>query len=254
MHVLALANRADPELGLVGDRLALLGATVEHAFRETPGELPPLAGHDIVVALGSEWSVYDPAHDTAVRRESELLRACVNATVPVLGICFGAQLLAHALGGGVAPAQIPEIGWYAIRPRTVSDGNPGLDPGPYLQWHRDRFDPPPSAVVLADSPAGCQAFRLGSAFAVQFHPEATTPMIERWAAADRESLSAAGVDGQAIVTETARRQSEAARRAATLVDALLGYAKLPSDTGANKTSRMQTRMNRIPSSGATNLM
>ena len=152
MRVLVIANRADPETGFVGEALAARGAVFEQVWREdTDVPLPPAGAHDVVLSLGSEWSVYWPDHSTAVEREADLLRGSVEAEVPVLGICFGAQLLAHALGGAVEPAPSGgEVGWY-----TVETDVPELIPsGPYLQWHSDRFQVPPRAVELARSPWG----------------------------------------------------------------------------------------------------
>ena len=142
MRVLVIANRADPETGFVGDALAARGAVFEQVWREDDDvPLPPVGAHDLVLSMGSEWSVYWPGRTTAVEREADHLRRTVAADIPVLGICFGAQLLAHALGGSVEPAPSGgEVGWY-----DVDTDVPELIPsGPYLQWHSDRFLVPPA--------------------------------------------------------------------------------------------------------------
>lgn len=219
MRVLVIANRADPETGFVGEALAARGAVFEQVWREdTDAPLPPAGAHDVVLSLGSEWSVYWPDHSTAVEREADLLRGSVEAEVPVLGICFGAQLLAHALGGLVEPAPSGgEVGWY-----TVETDVPELIPsGPYLQWHSDRFQVPPRAVELARSPVGPQAFRLGSALAVQFHPETTPEVAARWAAEDRQQLEAVGLDEEGLAARSAAEAEGARLRAAILVDGFL---------------------------------
>jgi len=228
MQVVVLANRADPEAGYVGDRLVALGARLLPVWRDDPTPSPaasPAAwpgpdGVDLVLSLGSDWSVYWEHVAPAVEREADYLRTAVDRDVPVLGLCFGAQVLAHALGGRVERAPTPEIGWF----RVDSDRPDVLPDGPYLQWHADRFSVPPGATELARSPVGPQAFALGRAVGLQFHPEATPAMIERWAAESTADLAALGIDPHAIVTETRTRAAEAADRAAVLVDAFLSGA------------------------------
>lgn len=230
MQVVVLANRADPEAGYVGDRLVALGTRLLPVWRDDPTDIPtPTAsraawpdadGVDLVLSLGSDWSVYWEHVAPAVKREAAYLRTAVERDVPVLGLCFGAQVLAYALGGRVERAPTPEIGWY----RVDSDRPDVLPDGPYLQWHADRFSVPPGATELARSPAGPQAFALGPAVGLQFHPEATPAMIERWAAESTADLAALGIDPHAIVTETRTRAAEAADRAAVLVDAFLSGA------------------------------
>lgn len=223
MRVLVIANRADPETGYVGEALAARGAVFDEAWREDDGvPLPSIGSHDLVLSLGSEWSVYWADRSEAVEREAAHLRGSVEAGVPVLGICFGAQVLAHALGGSVEPAPTGgEVGWH-----VVDTDVPELIPsGPYLQWHSDRFHLPPGAVELARSPVGPQAFRLGSALAVQFHPETTPEVSARWAADDRQHLERLGLDEDELARRSAAEATGARERAAVLVDGFLaGFA------------------------------
>ncbi|WP_412457973.1 type 1 glutamine amidotransferase [Mycolicibacterium mucogenicum] len=95
------------------------------------------------------------------------LRQADEEGVPVLGVCFGGQLLAYTHGGEVVPSQAPEIGWYGL----TSD-RPDLVPeGPWYQWHFDRWTMPPTAVGIARNANASQAFQLRRNLAVQFHPE-----------------------------------------------------------------------------------
>ena len=98
--------------------------------------------------MGSVQSVYDEATiGSWIGDELELIRAAHDAGTPVLGICFGAQAAAAALGGSVELSPITEIGWYHLDGEDVP-----IDRGPWLQWHHDRFHPPPGAEVLATTP------------------------------------------------------------------------------------------------------
>jgi GMP synthase-like glutamine amidotransferase len=220
VRVLLTANRGDDDPGHVGTALAARGAVVEVAHRDGPHELPDPVGFDVVVALGSDWSVYWPHVAAHVTREEALLRAAVDAEVPVLGICFGAQVLASALGGLVERAPEPEVGWYLVD----TDVPDLLPPGPYLQWHWDRFAVPPGGVELARSPVGPQAFVLGSAFGVQFHPEATAPILRRWSHGDDGPVEGTSTDAGTVVAEAERRHEEAAGRADVLVASFLSGA------------------------------
>jgi GMP synthase-like glutamine amidotransferase len=214
-----VANRDDPESGYVGDALLARGARCVALWRDdllTSDAAAP-GSPDLVLVLGSDWSVYDPALSVAVEREATYLRAAVSAGTPLLAICYGAQILAHALGGTVErEATGGEIGWYGI-----DADDPALPEGPYVQWHKDVFTVPPEAVELARSPVGPQAFSHGSAFGVQFHPEVTPEVLGRWAASGRATLERRGIDPDALVTEAVRRAPASRGHAEALVEAFL---------------------------------
>jgi GMP synthase-like glutamine amidotransferase len=129
--------------------------------------LPEPREFDFAVALGSDASLAGPGAGW-VAGEVEWLRAADAADVPVIGIGFGAQALAAALGARVYRLPEPETGWVEIET---------LDPdrvpaGPWPTWHRDGFELPPLAYELARSASGVQAFCHRHHLAVQFHPEA----------------------------------------------------------------------------------
>lgn len=145
------------------------------------GADPELGGHDLVVVMGSQESVYDRTVPW-IARELAFVTSVIRRGVPVLGICFGGQLLARALGGTVARAARPEIGF-----TEVDSDRPDLVPaGPWMQFHADAFVPPPTATEIARNAHSSQAFVAGKVLAVQFHPEITPDAfdswVERWAA------------------------------------------------------------------------
>ena len=179
---------------------------------------PDPLGYDAIVPMGAPWSVYD--HGTIgswVRDELAFLRAAHDAGVPVLGICFGGQALAAALGGGVERSPSPEIGWVSI---DVLGGQ--LDPGPWFQFHYDRWTLPPGARELARTALASQAFVLGRSLAVQFHPELTVAQLEAWLGnGGQDYLQRSGRDPAALLAETRRRGDESAGRARRLVDRFL---------------------------------
>jgi GMP synthase (glutamine-hydrolysing) len=144
-------------------------------------------------------------YDTGVEwiaPEAAFVDRTIAARVPVLGICFGAQLLAHVLGGSVAPTGHPEQGF-----TSIDSDDPLLVPtGPWMQMHNDCFTVPPQGRELARNRSGSQAFTAGPNLGVQFHPEITADCfdswIERWdIATERPS---AFTDSRAL--ETLRRE------------------------------------------------
>jgi GMP synthase (glutamine-hydrolysing) len=205
--------------------LAEAGLTIEirqlHQGDEVPSALP--ADVPLVVMGGSMGvlDIGDRAH-AYLADEIPLLRDRLSTGAPVLGVCLGAQLLAHAAGARVYPNSRPspaggppervyEVGWGPVDFLGV-DREPALAGlaarEPMLHWHGDTYDLPRGAVLLA-STAACpnQAFRLGArAFGLQFHPELEPEAIDEWVRSDAAYVAqACGPEGAArIRAETAR--------------------------------------------------
>jgi len=185
-----------------------------------PVAFPDPLGFDAIVPMGAAWSVYDQDRIGAwIGHELDFLRRAHQAGIPVLGICFGGQALAAALGGTVIRAQRPEIGW-----TMVETSRPDLiEPGPWFQWHRDRWVLPAGLRAFARTAAAEQAFTDGRSMGVQFHPELTPQMLDGWLGnGGREHAVALGTDPDQLVAETATRSAEAGARARRLVAAFLG--------------------------------
>lgn len=240
MRVLFIQHDHTSPVGPVGARFADHGFEVDELLVVPadrfgdPGvevRFPDPTRYDVVVPMGSPWSVYDDALiGSWVRPELEFLRSAHQAGVPVLGICFGGQALAAALGGRVVPAERSEVGWYAVD--TLA---PDLvEPGPWFQWHHDRWAPPPGARTIATSPVSEQAFVIGRSLAVQFHPELTPSMLEGWLGnGGARYLEAKGRDADALLAETESMAEAAERRAHRLVDRFL---ELVAETAGPRTA------------------
>lgn len=197
---------------------------VEGPSFATPGVstvFPDFEQFDAVVLMGAPWSTYD--HDLIgswVLPEMEQVARADQNGVPVLGICFGGQLLASVLGGGVVRSETAEIGWADVE----SDDPALVPPGPWFQWHYDRWDLPPDAVEVARNPAASQAFVLRRNLAVQFHPELSPDVLDGWLANGGDAKAKeAGHDPAALVAETAVRADDARERARRLVDGFLDH-------------------------------
>jgi GMP synthase-like glutamine amidotransferase len=159
-----------------------------------------------VVALGSDRSVH-ASTDPWIADQVGFLRGAHAAVVPVLGICFGGQALAAALGATVSRAAETEIGWIDV------EGDDGYG-GRWFTWHEDVFDLPPGATELARAASGPQAFALGASVGLQFHPEVTPAIVDDWLAGARDAVP----DPEPIRAETARTVGAARDRAFALLD------------------------------------
>ncbi len=209
-------------VGGVGERLIERGFEL-HPFRVLEDfsnplctkEFPDPTDFDVVVVLGSLWSVYDKGPiESWVDREIELVRKAHRTGIPVLGLCFGGQVLSAALGGEVTRAAQPEIGWYEIEtdlPEVVSSG-------PWLEWHYDKFTVPDGAVEVARTKVSSQVFRAGKSVGTQFHPEITPDIVTNWVTVGQEELSVLQINPKSIVADSVDYQVDARQRADRLVD------------------------------------
>lgn len=146
--------------------------------------LPELATSGAVVVLGGPMSVHDEQAYPWLLREKRWIASAVDAGIPVVGICLGAQLLAHVLGATVSAMHEREIGWHRVdrAPEAAQALIGSVFPPTMLafHWHGDTFALPAGAVRLASSEA-CreQAFALGDrVLGLQFHLE-TIPAAVR---------------------------------------------------------------------------
>jgi GMP synthase-like glutamine amidotransferase len=174
------------------------------------------SGYDLIVSLGSEFAAFDDSRPF-VQGEAKLMRRAVDEDVPVLGLCFGGQMLARVLGADVYRSDQSEIGWLPVR-----TADPDLVPdGPWFQWHFDAFTAPPGATVVAETDVGPQAFVAGRSLGLQFHPEVTTEIMDDWVRVYRHELDGDGVDPDALLEETYRRADESRGNAMQLFDRFL---------------------------------
>ncbi|MDP9139127.1 MAG: glutamine amidotransferase [Pseudomonadota bacterium] len=138
-----------------------------------------------LVVLGGKYGVPEKAAYPFLRHEMRAVGQALERDIPILGLCLGAQLLAHELGAEVGPHPegYHEYGYYRLEPTPE-----GHDLFPKslmaLQSHYHQFAIPSGATGLAASELfPNQAFRYGEkAFGFQFHPEASRRMLESWIA------------------------------------------------------------------------
>jgi GMP synthase (glutamine-hydrolysing) len=145
--------------------------------------------------FGGEANV-DDSHEW-LEQERELIRGWLETGTPLLGVCLGAQLIADVAGAEVRRLDVPEVGWHRV------SGAGGVFPDSFVafEWHRYGFAAaPPGAVELARNDVGCQAFRIGNAWGIQFHAEVDAATVEGWI---RDYGPAVGADAEALTAQTA---------------------------------------------------
>lgn len=189
-------------------------------------EFPDPGLYDLIIPMGAPWGAWD---ESCIGRwllpEIAWVQGAVARDIPVLGICFGGQLLARALGGAVSRANKSEIGWTAIH----SDDASLVPSGPWFQFHYDSWTVPPGAKEIARNSAASQAFVSGRSLAVQFHPELTTSTLEGWLnEGGRKQVEDDGQDADALLAHTRAEEGAARERTIALLDAFLArVAHLP---------------------------
>ncbi|MFI7060895.1 type 1 glutamine amidotransferase [Kribbella sp. NPDC050124] len=203
--VLIIENDPESGPGRLLDWLEASGFTPV-VVRAWAGEPIPsgIGGHAALILLGG--GMLPDADDASpwLKAERELLQAAHNR-VPVLGICLGAQLLAHTFGGEVLGKHgLPEKGVTELRLLPDAEDDPLLAGLPStvraVESHQDQITRLPDGAVLLMSSERCphQMLRLGQSWGVQFHPEVTTDRVRRW---DPERVRSLGFDPAAVVAE-----------------------------------------------------
>jgi GMP synthase (glutamine-hydrolysing) len=177
-------------------------------------------GFDGVVVLGGDMGAHDSDNYPFLQDEIEFLGATHNAQVPILGICLGGQLVTRALGGVVRPGAGREVGWHTVR---VLEGGSLLGrAGMYRKflWHRDAFELPSGAKPLAFTRTCLQAYRLGHAYALQFHPEIMRHQVSALMKGHSANLLRVNeAEAEEILKTTVREDGAYGRAASHLADA-----------------------------------
>ena len=205
--ILSIQNISCETLGTFEDLLVSEGYVLNKVL--APKEPIPQSAIEFsaIILLGGPMSVYEGI--PYLNKEQSLIRDALRRNIPILGVCLGSQLIAGALGGTVYKGAKKEIGWYDVKITDKGLDNlfKGLEKKELrvFQWHGDTFTLPQDAVVLAHSDLYPQAFRIGSAYGLQFHLEVTTDMIKVWTEEYRNEIRREGIELERII---ARNRNE----------------------------------------------
>jgi GMP synthase-like glutamine amidotransferase len=171
-------------IGHIQRLLSSWGDNVQHTcFYEPDHQLPALHDVDLLIIMGGPMSVNDEQELPWLVSEKQFIREAIDAGIPILGICLGAQLIANALGAAVGSNSCSEIGWFPVEAVGTSQHSDNFRmPSEItaMHWHGETFQIPREAVRLARSEACAnQAFQFGRrTIALQFHPEITKEIVE----------------------------------------------------------------------------
>jgi GMP synthase-like glutamine amidotransferase len=242
--VAVLHHLQRPFTGHAGAALRAGGVELDERDVRRGDPLPGLDEVDGIVSLGGEQSVLDLEANPRLAAEAALLREAVERELPVLGACLGAQLLAHALGGGVHRRPRRRVAWVALEALDAAREDPLLRALPGgaagLHFNEDGIDLPPGAVELLRGSGGdAEAFRVGPcAWGVQFHAEVDEAALEGWYRDWPEALEEAGVtEAQARVGDARHLSGQRA-----LSDALFGgFARVVTGLRAGGPARSASR-------------
>jgi GMP synthase (glutamine-hydrolysing) len=187
-QVLIVVHQKHSNPGRVGELLALRGCALDRRCPNLGDPLPEdLSAYAAAIVFGGPQSANDD-HLPGIKAELDWLECtALPATTPVLGICLGAQMIARVLGARIGrhPDGLVEIGYHPVYP-TAAGETYFEGATMFYQWHRETFGIPQGAIHLAHNDAfDAQAFRYDRhVYGVEFHPEMTLAMIERWTASE----------------------------------------------------------------------
>jgi GMP synthase (glutamine-hydrolysing) len=198
--------------GTLEDVLLERGFTVRYVEAGLePLEDLDLCAADMLISLGAPIAAYEEDRYPWIRDELRLIERSIARLKPTLGICFGAQLVARALGARVYPAPAPELGWKPLllteEGKISSIAQLAPEAASLLHWHADSFDLPPQATLLASTPGvPHQIFEWGDhVIGFQCHPEFRASDIESWLIGHAfEIAGAGGAQVEQLRRDTAR--------------------------------------------------
>lgn len=203
MRAYVLKHVAFEDLGNLEPVLLSNGYQIRY-FDASVDDLTPVSEDkpELLVVLGGPIGVYENEEYPCLTRETALVKERIAADLPVLGICLGSQIIAHALGARVYPGGAKEIGWSSLKLAEGAEDSPlrfitGEEIS-VLHWHGDTFDIPEGAELLASTDLfPHQAFRFGNnVLGLQFHPEVPPENLEKWYVGHAHEI--ASVDGISV--------------------------------------------------------
>ena len=194
--IYAIQHLSFEDVGAWEDYLYALGFRVRYVEAGIEDLTRALNHTGLTIILGGPIGVYETDDYPFLQQEIDLLKVRLEKNLPTLGVCLGAQLIAHSLGANVYAGHQKEIGWSKLR-ITSANNNPlaVLESTEVLHWHGDTFDLPKGAELLASSNIyPNQAFRFGTnILALQFHAEVAHDSLEKWLIGHRCELHYAGI-------------------------------------------------------------
>jgi GMP synthase-like glutamine amidotransferase len=208
MNVLIIKNIVSEGPGTVEEHLRAEAIPYFIVDLSIGSVIPDMDAFTHLLIMGGPMAVYEMHRHPFLISEALMIDRAIRANKHVMGVCLGAQMLAHVLGARVYAGQKKEIGWQDVS--LTSEGRndpimstlavPGGNIAQVFQWHGDTFDLPKGALLLASSALyPNQAFRYGDrVYALQFHIEVTPEIVRDWLSQEQ------GIDFAAITVESGK--------------------------------------------------
>lgn len=233
MRILTAVHQPDAGPGVFAEAASERGdLLIEWDPTSFPEPAADVADPDAVVLLGGQAHPDQELERPWLRTEKDLVAGWLEARLPILGVCLGAELLSEVAGAPAQPMARARRGWHPCEATPQASDDPVFSALPArfdaLHWHSYATPLPPGAVQLAGGGDGVDAFRVGpSAWGIQFHAEVTAGGLEHWIdkySDDRAAL-AAGLEPERLRAQTEQRIGDWNALGRRLFDAFLDYAE-----------------------------
>lgn len=205
MRVLALTHGPSVGPGVFADAVRAGGHELVQWQVPARGGPPDAGDADALIVLGGAMHPDEDEAHGWLGPELRYLQGRLERGTPLLGVCLGSQLIARAAGAEVFRATESEVGWLPVERTEAGGEDPVAAALPErfeaFQWHHYTHGLPDGAVELARSRVCTQAWRLGAAWGVQFHPEVRAQQVESWLAEDPADVA----DPEGLRQETRAR-------------------------------------------------
>jgi len=216
MNFLVIQHLDIEPAALIAETLEEAGHHLATIHMDQGQSLPSVVtGFDGIIIMGGPQSAND--NTDYILAELKWLESAIEAGIPMLGICLGAQLMARAAGAEVFASPVRELGWFPVCRTQEAATDPLFshmpDPLNVFQWHGETFSLTDAMTLVATHPeVPDQAFRLGKGqYGLQFHIEVNQPIIETWIRHGESERDDLGVEGLCRLHSDTRLYLESAR-------------------------------------------
>jgi GMP synthase (glutamine-hydrolysing) len=201
--ILVIVHDIDDHLNEMANPIAEAGIFMNTWDVQNDGdglpEINTLNQYSGIISLGAHAGVLEEAEHPWMSHERKVMEWALETETPLLGLCFGSQLLASAAGARVYKADAGEFAWTKVTMLPEAANDPVISSlgktADAFQFHYDTFELPENAVLLGESNGTIEAFRVGSsAWATQFHPEVGLSQQLAWLSTYRRAFQREGID------------------------------------------------------------